>query len=883
MYDQKNGKRYAYPEKAILLIDSLVTDYKHLPGWETGESRANLSVDSLVHYWRSMLVTSPGDDRELWICTDNIVRHFRFVEKNGNGSNQVDVDLRLVNSFGIHNGLSDDKVNELIEDDRHRIWCSSQNGLTCIDPLNDRIYRYYKEDGLPTNKFYWGCHKDGNSNLYFCTYDGLVWFHPDSIVPEEKPKVYLTGLKLFNKPLRPGPDAPLKKQAMFAEHLRLPHDRNFVSFEFAALDFTGSEKLRYRYMLEGLDKEWVDAGSKRMADYPGLRPGRYRFRVIASNSNGVWNTEGASLGVTITPPFWLRWWSFVIEGALLLSILFLIIRLRERNLRIRAAELEQKVEEKTHQILEQRKEVDEMKSRFYTNISHEFRTPLTLLINPIEDVMKQGQEKSEVSKRILSIMHRNARRLQNLINQLLDISRIESGKMELQLSKANLSEFVRVVASSFYSLSESRQIQYQIDIDNDNEISCFDADKTEKVITNLVSNAFKFSEKGGSVSLQLEFVNPVEENHRQAIIKVTDTGKGMEKNQLDKIFDRFYQVSDNDTREAEGSGIGLALTRELVELMHGSIGVESTPGRGTSFKVSFPVSEGCFSEQEIKTMMEGVPTLDVDIEEEHEQSRHPEPVAETQGKEIVLVVEDNPDLRSYITEKFRKLYKVIEAENGEIGLRKALEEIPDLVISDLMMPVMGGVEFCFKLKEHPALNHIPVIMLTAKADKESRIEGLEAAADDYITKPFDSDLLLVRVKNLIRQRNELRKHYERNLIILDEENHTASPLFSKLREIVKLIDAHLDDPEFDLNSMAAQLNISRRGVFRKTKAVTGMTPHELVRIMRMKRATTLLRNEELNVTEVMYRVGMKNPSHFARSFRKYYGVNPGEYKTRETD
>jgi DNA-binding response OmpR family regulator len=357
----------------------------------------------------------------------------------------------------------------------------------------------------------------------------------------------------------------------------------------------------------------------------------------------------------------------------------------------------------------------------------------------------------------------------------------------------------------------------------------------------------------------------------------------MEKNQLDKIFDRFYQVSDNDTREAEGSGIGLALTRELVELMHGSIGVESTPGRGTSFKVSFPVSEGCFSEQEIKTMMEGVPTLDVDIEKEHEQSRHPEPVAETQGKEIVLVVEDNPDLRSYITEKFRKLYKVIEAENGEIGLRKALEEIPDLVISDLMMPVMGGVEFCFKLKEHPALNHIPVIMLTAKADKDSRIEGLEAAADDYITKPFDSDLLLVRVKNLIRQRNELRKHYERNLIILDEENHTASPLFSKLREIVKLIDAHLDDPEFDLNSMAAQLNISRRGVFRKTKAVTGMTPHELVRIMRMKRATTLLRNEELNVTEVMYRVGMKNPSHFARSFRKYYGVTPGEYKTRETD
>jgi DNA-binding response OmpR family regulator/two-component sensor histidine kinase len=497
--------------------------------------------------------------------------------------------------------------------------------------------------------------------------------------------------------------------------------------------------------------------------------------------------------------------------------------------------------------------------------------------------MKQGQEKSEVSKRILSIMHRNARRLQNLINQLLDISRIESGKMELRLNKANLSEFVRVVASSFYSLSESRRIQFQIDIDPDNEDSCFDADKTEKVITNLVSNAFKFCDEGGSVSLQLEFVNPVDEDQRLAIIKVIDTGQGIEKEQLEKIFDRFYQVSDNDTREVEGSGIGLALTKELVELMHGSIEVESTPGKGTSFQVIFPVSERSFSEQEIKAMIEGIPSFDFDTEDEPEQSKRPESVAEIQGKEVILVVEDNPDLRSYITEKFRRMYKVIEADNGATGLSKALEEIPDLVITDLMMPVMGGVEFCLKLKEHPALNHIPVIMLTAKADKNSRIEGLEAAADDYITKPFDSDLLLVRVKNLISQRNELRKHFEKDLIISVEENHAASPHFSKLREIVKLIDTHLDDPDFDLNSMAAQLYMSRRGVFRKTRAVTGMTPHALVRIMRMKRAASLLRNKEYNVTEVMYRVGMKNPSHFARSFRKYYGINPGEYRTRETD
>ena len=625
-------------------------------------------------------------------------------------------------------------------------------------------------------------------------------------------------------------------------------------------------------MLEGSDPDWIYSGNRNFAIYSNLAPGKYTFQVQGANNDGVWNEEGTSLDIIIRPPPWLRWWAYSIYVLILLGIILAYRRYLIKRAQLRTdLEVERLEKEKI-------RETDHLRSRFFANISHEFRTPLTLLINPIEDAMKQDQENIRVSKRIMRVMQRNARRLQNLINQLLDISRIETGNMKLQLSKADLSEFVRVVASSFQSLAESRQIDYQIVIKGEAADCCFDADKTEKIIMNLLSNAFKFTEAGGSVSLELDVVSSMDENSRVAIIKVRDDGKGMEEDQLEKIFDRFYQVSGSDTREVEGSGIGLALTRELLHLMHGTIEVESTHGKGTNFTVSFPVSEESYSTQELETLKEGEPLAIGISPDEDEPSVSTGTGTEGGGEDVVLVVEDNQDLRSYITEKLSKQFALIEAENGETGLRKAIEQVPDLVITDLMMPVMGGMEFCRKLKEHPAINHIPVIMLTAKADKDSRLEGLEAAADDYISKPFDTDLLLARVKNLISQRNELRKHFEKELILSGNEDPFASPQFSKLREIVKVIEANLDDADFEVESMASLLNMSRRGVFRKIHAVAGITPHELVRIMRMKKAASLLRQGEMNVTEVMYHVGMRNLSHFAISFRKYFGVNPGEYK-----
>jgi signal transduction histidine kinase/CheY-like chemotaxis protein/AraC-like DNA-binding protein/ligand-binding sensor domain-containing protein len=854
-----------------------------------------LSMDTIASTLGSFIATESGPRPEIWLSLMYRHKLLRFDFENTGVLKQSPESIDFY------------FIYDIIEDNKGRIWCSTMDGLFSIDPQTNLAKGYYIDDGLPVNRLYWGISKDPGGRILVCTTDGLLYFYPDSIVSDPPPRVQLTELLLFDNRVNAGDFPFLPQNISLTNSLTLPHDQNYLGFRFSALIHRNTDRIGYKYRLDGVDRDWVYTEKQYEANYLNLRPGHYTLRMMAVNGNNVWSDEETTLKINIRHPFWFRWWAILTYSILGLLLVAVYIRFRERNLKQRALLLERTVDEKTSQILEQRKEVDEMKSRFYTNISHEFRTPLTLLIAPLEDSLKKKQEDEGISRKVRSIMLRNARRLQRLINQLLDISKLESGKMELQLVKANLSDLVRTVASSFLSLAESRGIQFAMNIDQETEASCFDADKMEKITTNLLSNAFKFCSADGTVSLGLEYsISDDGENRALAILSVEDTGKGMEKEQLERIFDRFYQVSDSDTREAEGTGIGLALTKELVDLMHGKIEVESKPGIGSLFRVSLPVSEEYFREQGVEVMetsgsgnekaglldftgrkegievgTEGDEVTGEDKEtgeDEHDgKDKKTKRDKKNQG-EVILVVEDNPDLREYIVGQFRGQYRVIEAENGKKGMEKAIQQIPDLVITDLMMPVMGGMEFCRKLKEHPATNHIPVIMLTAKADKESRLEGLEAAADDYIIKPFDSELLLARARNLIHQRAELRKRFQNEWILGTDEKLSASPQYGMMREIVKVIDEHLDDPDFDLASMASRSNMSNRGLYRKIRAITGTTPHELIRIMRLKRAASLFRSGERNVAQVMYRVGMRNTSHFASSFRKYFGVNPGDYR-----
>jgi len=887
VYKMTNGWRFVeeepVPGREDREIQMSRDNFQLLPVVYPDKLETLLSMDTIASTLGSFIATESGPRPEIWL---NLMYQHKLLRFDLENTGILKQSPELIDFHFIY---------EIIEDNKGRIWCSTIDGLFSIDPLTNLAKSYYTDDGLPVNRLTWGISKDQDGRILVCTTDGLLYFYPDSIVSDPPPRVQLTELLLFNNRVNAG-DFPFLPQNIFlTKSLTLHHDQNYLGFRFSALTYRNTDRIRYKYRLDGVDLNWVFTEKQYEANYLNLRPGHYTLRVMAANGNGVWSDEETTLKINILHPFWFRWWAILTYSILGLILVAVYIRFRERNLKQRALLLERTVEEKTSQILEQRKEVDEMKSRFYTNISHEFRTPLTLLMAPLEDSLKKKQEDKGISRKVRSIMLRNARRLQRLINQLLDISKLESGKMELQLVKANLSNLVRTVASSFLSLAESRGIQFTINIEQYKIESCFDADKMEKITTNLLSNAFKFCGNGGNVSLGLKYRTSDEgENRALAILSIEDTGKGMEKEQLDRIFDRFYQVSDTDTREVEGSGIGLALTKELVELMHGKIEVESEPGKGTFFRVTFPVSEEYFrklgaevtetsasgnDEPGLLDFTASIEGMEVGTEGDEKIGEDKQIGPDKKSREeVILVVEDNPDLREYIVGQFRGQYRVIEAENGEKGMEKAIQQIPDLVITDLMMPVMGGMEYCRKLREHPATNHIPVIMLTAKADRESRLEGLEAAADDYIIKPFDSELLLARARNLIKQRIDLRKRFQQEWILATDEKLSASPQYGMMREIVKVIDEHLDDPDFDLDSMASRLNMSSRGLYRKIRAIAGTTPHEMIRIMRLKRAASLFRSGERNVAQVMYRVGMRNTSHFASSFRKYFGVNPGDYR-----
>ena len=552
-----------------------------------------LNVDSLDLLFTDIIVIEKEDQKELWINVWILNNLYRInIESLKAGAPYKPVPV-------FETGIN--YIHDLFQDRRGFVWCTTSDGLVGIDPETGKTSYYFDEDGLPTNEFSAGHYLAKDGSIYLCTTNGLVYFHPDSIRDDPPPEVNISGLRLNYKKVQADEQSILKRSILKTDQVVLKFNQNFLGFEFSAFAYRNSDRIRYKYRLEGVDEDWVRGDERHTVDYPDLKPGRYTFRVIAANGNGVWNMKGASLDIHILPPLWFRWWAIVLEGLILLTLLMTYIRYRERNLKQQALVLEQTVEDKTREILEQRKEVDEMKSRFYTNISHEFRTPLTLLIAPLEESLKKKQEEEGINRKVRTIMLRNARRLQRLINQLLDISKLESGKMELQLTEANLSDLTRTVASSFLSLAESRGIRFSVNIERKAESSFFDAEKVEKIIVNLLSNAFKFCGAGGTVSLGLEYGTSDEgENRALAILSVEDTGKGIAKELLDRIFDRFYQVSESDTREVEGSGIGLALTKELVELMHGKVEVESEPGLGTNFRVSFPVSAVYFKAHGIR-------------------------------------------------------------------------------------------------------------------------------------------------------------------------------------------------------------------------------------------------------------------------------------------
>lgn len=779
--------------------------------------------------------------------------------------------------YNLKNGLPHDIVWSILQDDHNNIWLSTWKGVSKFDTKINKFQNYDVSYGLPENGLsnLNGC-KLEDGEMYFGSTDAVIRFHPDSIKTNPFiPPVIITSVKKSDTSI------PIK------EKIYLTYKENFLSFEFVALNYVSPERNQYAYIMQGIDTGWVYSGTRRFASYSDLAPGKYIFRVKGSNNDGVWNEAGASVAIIISPPWWKTWWAYLFYSFCFILTLY-GIRRYEMN------RISYKNQLKVNQaIVHEKEETEKIKSRFFANISHEFRTPLTLILGPAEKILSNI---SKDVKKDAGTIKRNAQRLLQLVNQLLDLSRLEARKLNLQASKGNIVSFVKGITLSFESLAEAKDITLKLKPEREYIELYFDKENMIKILYNILSNAFKFTPEDGKITVSVKEVN--NQNGTASVeIKIKDTGIGIPEDDIPKLFDRFYQVDSSLTKEYEGTGIGLALTKELVELHHGNIRVESKIGAWTEFTLSFPPGRDHLTDSEMiqhktDTNLETVEdfsgaasgevekiidTALLPLKTQIDELTSEDKIEVDENKIIILVVEDNYDMREYIKESLDSSYHIEEAINGEQGIRKAEKIIPDLVVTDMMMPKMDGLELTRILKDNEKTSHIPIILLTAKSEQLDKIEGLRKGADDYLTKPYDAKELQVRIENLIAVRKKLQQKYsgarfpskqtEKKLRSIDEEF---------MRKVINVIEKHLSEEDFSIEEFSSELNMSRVQLHRKLKALAGKSAGHFLRSVRLARAKQFIEEQKGNIAEIAYLVGFSSPAYFTKCFKEEFGYLPSD-------
>ncbi len=817
------------------------------------------------------------------ICPDPInPDNILWLGTSGGGLNRFNVKKETFEHFTESEGLPNNVVYGILPDGKGNLWLSTNKGLSKFNPKENTFRNYDVSDGLQSNEFNTGAYYlSENGEMFFGGIKGLNYFYPNEIKDNPNiPKIALTNLKLGDHYISiKDENSVLKRTFSETDELVLSYADDVITFEFTSLDYSAPNKNRYAYKLENFNEDWIYSGSVRSATYTHLPFGEYVFRVKGSNNDGVWNDEGIALKLIITPPWWSRWWAYIIYGLLLLSILYIIRRYELNRLKLKNQLEVEKIE------IDTLRNLDQLKSHFFANISHEFRTPLTLILGQIESVLASNLEIKEKGK--LQVATRNARRLLTLINQLLDLSKLEAGSMELNAEQHNIVSFLKSLFFSFESLADNQKIKLKFESELENIPVVFDPDKIEKVFYNLVSNAFKFTSVKGEIKVSLKIIEPF-----KVEICVKDNGIGIPADRISHIFDRFYQIDSSSTREHEGTGIGLALTKELVELHHGKISVKSEVNKGTEFSIHLPLGG-------LKTKEE--PSLekttnyssngnnsddnekDLVLNDEHHElniSNSDTQIPFNDQNEIVLIAEDNADVRAYIREQLENDYKILEAKNGEEGFSIAQNEIPDLIITDVMMPKKDGYQFCKEIRNDEKTSHIPIIMLTAKAGLDDKIEGLETGVDAYLTKPFSARELRVRVRNLIYQRKQLRKRFSKSTILKPSDVSVVSVEQIFLEKTIRTIEKHFEDEQFGVEKLADEMNMSVSQLNRKLNALVDQPPGQLIRSFRLQRAADLLKQNAGTVAEICYRVGFNDQAYFSRAFKKQFGTSPSEYKIK---
>ena len=790
--------------------------------------------------------------------------------------------------FTTADGLPSDIICGLAEDEKKNIWISTHQGISKLNPPEKKFINYYAGDGLQGNEFTrTAVFKDKRGKIFFGGTNGVTAFYPQDITEIKKEmNVLITGFHVANRPVKKGDKSGnnviTDTAVMDTEQFTLAYNENTFSIDFSVLEFSNPDRISYQYKIKELGDEWISTqpGTNRVT-YSSLKPGKYTFSVQARDHNNFSNIR--TVTIAITPPWYQTWWAKVIWGclgALLIYALtmYILSRIRHRQEVMRQKHMEQ---------------INEAKLQFFINISHEIRTPMTLIISPLEKLLAEHSEKQPV----YLMIYRNAQRILRLINQLMDIRKLDKGQMHLKFRETDIVGFINDLMQTFNYQAQKKNITFTFkkELEGADSLKVWiDLNNFDKVLMNVLSNAFKYTHEGGNIEVLLKTGH--NDAYRGALkdyfeIDITDNGIGIDKNKIEQIFERFYQIDNDMTQSNFGTGIGLHLSRSLVELHHGIIKAENREdGQGTRFVIRLPLGSNHLKAEELENPEEtgSEPTISqlpkdsiYETEEENKTNEYRKPKVKTRYR--VLIVEDDEEIRRYIRSELDSDFRIYECTNGREGLETILKEKPDLVISDVMMPEMDGITLCRKIKQNININHIPIILLTAKSKAEDQIEGLEIGADAYIVKPFNTELLRTTISNLIANRERLRgklvgEQQVKEKIVKIEMKSNDEILMSK---VMKTINDHLADPALNVEMLAANVGMSRVHMHRKLKELTNQSARDFIRSIRLKQAANLLREKNLSVSEVAYATGFSNLSHFSNTFRDFYGISPSEYKEKQ--
>lgn len=798
----------------------------------------------ISNFTYDLLFDKKGD---LWIGTDRGLERFNSKSQS---FQHISNELKMGNP----------PIYSVIEDQSNNMWLSSSTGLIRIDPSIESYTTFHTEDGLQGEQFNFGSKSISSSGeLFFGGTKGYTSFYPDSLYSDTSTvSVFISEIKINNENINTLPESDqVIGDLSSTKALNLTHEHNSISISFLALNYEQPDKVEYAYMLEGLDKEWIHCNRERKVNYNFLPSGNYLFRVKASKRNGVWEEMALPLHVVIAPPFWLSTSAYICYLLLLISVFyffrkFTLIDVNKKN-KLQIEQLEKEAIEEMHQ----------SKLRFYTDVSHEIRTPLTLIIDPINRLIESDGDIESIKQR-LQLVQKNSNKMLTLVNQLLDFSKVDNGYETIKAQPTNLNAFLNNICQLFEDRATTSNIRFKIP-ESDEQTECWlDRDKIEKVATNLLSNAFKFTDNGGSISVE------VTQSEQETTIKVSDSGSGIEQNQLTTIFNRY---AHGTSQNAPNTGIGLSLTKRLIELHHGSIKAESNTN-GSTFTVTLLNGNNHFSELE-KYNSSINKTVSSPILPEQTTA------TTTSNKPQILLIEDEIDILRYLSDVLMEHFNVSTAQNGQEGLQMAQSIIPDLIVSDVMMPGIDGNILAKTLKSDPLTNHIPIILLTARSQVDQEKESLLTGADIYLTKPIDTEILRLKISNILQTRAQQQTRLHKQLFEQQpEEQNTTTPEQELLIKVKAIVEDNFNNPELSVDSLSNELGMSRTQLFRKFKAAINETPKAFIQSIRINHSKILLENKSKNITEIAYEVGFSDTKSFSRSFKISTGVSPSEFREK---